>query len=115
MVSELKPDRILCIDRGELRLFTEVIDTLTERGCYWVRPLAIARAVVDNYELELLFDLREAPQLILPIDLFRPAFDTEVLPLISQLFALNSDPELEIRARRSLHEFINSLYAATSP
>jgi hypothetical protein len=107
---ELKTDRIVCLDRDDLHLFTEVIDNDVVNDRYWVRPLAIARSNAESFNLEFLHDLREASQLILPSSLFRDALDTEVLPLISELFHPNEGSIRSTNAQKILYRFIADLY-----
>jgi hypothetical protein len=109
-VIEFKTDRIVCIDRDDLHLFAEVIDTIAIDDRCWVRPLAIARSNSESFNLEFLHDLRDAAQLILPADLFRDALDTEVLPLISELFHPDRDSTKSTNAQRILYRFITDLY-----
>lgn len=107
---EFKTDRIVCLERGNLHLFAEVIDdTVVDDRC-WVRPLAIARSNPESFNLEFLHDLRDAAQLILPKSLFRDAMDTEVLPLISQLFHPDLDSTRSTNAQQVLYRFIADLY-----
>lgn len=125
--SEVKIARIVCLDspRGKDHLFAEVIDTITITARYWVKPLALARSNPEKFELEFLYDLRDTSQLILPANLFRDALDTEVIPLISELYhpvessTRSSHERLgygdrrvisTINARSALHQFINDLY-----
>lgn len=111
---EFKTEQIVCLDSAQqgvdLHLFAEVIDTIAISSRCWVRPLAIARSNSQTFELEFLHDLRDAAQLILPINLFRYALDTEVLPLISELFHPDRDSTLSLNARSALHQFIADLY-----
>ena len=107
---EFKTDRIVCIDRADLHLFAEVIDTIAIDDRCWVRPLALARSTPESFKLEFLHDLRDAAQLILPADLFRDALDTEVLPLISELFHPDRDSPKSTNAQRILYQFITDLY-----
>jgi hypothetical protein len=107
---EFKPDQIVCLERGNSYLFAEVIDTIAISARCWVRPLAIARSSPDSFELEFLHDLRDAAQLILPIKFFRYALDTEVIPLISELFHPDKDSTLSLAAKTALHSFIAGLY-----
>jgi hypothetical protein len=113
-VIEFKTDRIVCIDRDNLHLFAEVIDLIAIDARCWVRPLAIVRSNPESFELEFLHDLRDAAQLILPADLFRYALDTEVLPLISELFHPNQDSPKSINAQRVLYQFIADLYRSNN-
>ncbi len=120
------PNQIICIESGELRLFAEVIQMIPERDLtddytkdnytkaerLWARPLALAKQ--ETYDLRLLHDLREASQLILPAALFREALDTEVMPLMTELFQLEvlAKPEstTELMGRRALHDFVGALF-----
>ena len=86
-----------------------MIDNIAISARCWVRPLAIARSNPQNFELEFLHDLRDAAQLILPAVLFRYALDTEILPLISELFHPDKDSTLTLTARQALHTFIADL------
>ena len=113
---EFKTDRIVCLDalqahdrQENLHLFAEVIETIAISARCWVKPLAIARSNSENYNLELLHDLRDTAQLILPSHLFRDALDTEVLPLISELFHPDNS-DRSINAQKVLYQFIADLY-----
>ena len=107
--NEFKIDQIVCLEQDDSYLFAEVIDNIAISARCWVRPLAIARSNSKSFELEFLHDLRDASQLILPAVLFRYALDTEVLPLISELFHPDKDSMLTLDARRALHTFIADL------
>jgi hypothetical protein len=117
-IVNFKAGQIICLDLDCLHLFAETIDTIEITDRCWVKPLAIARSSPESFELEFLHDLRDTAQLILPIDLFRYALDTEVLPLTSQLF----DPTKDLmrsqsiacgespHPQRVLYQFIADLY-----
>ncbi len=116
---EIKIARIVCLDdrQGKDHLFAEVIDTIAISARYWVKPLALARSNSERFELEFLYDLRDTSQLILPIDLFRDALDTEVIPLLSELYHPTDPTRFSFReamptinARSALHQFIKDLY-----
>jgi hypothetical protein len=114
---EFKIDQIVCLELDNLYLFAEVIDNIAISARCWVRPLAIARLPPVSYandpqsfELEFLHDLRDASQLILPAALFRYALDTEILPLISELFHPDKDSILTLEAKQALHKFIADIY-----
>jgi hypothetical protein len=109
------PQEIVCIDSGDLRLFAEVIQLIPERARCWAKPLVLANYV--EFQLELLHDLRECSQLILPIDLFRSALDTEVIPVMMDLFELEKTPDRSLNdlllSRQALHDFVRSLELVT--
>ncbi len=109
-VIEFKTEQIVCLEQGECYLFAEVIDTIAVSARCWVRPLAIARSHPASFELEFLHDLRDAAQLILPREFFRYALDTEVIPLISELFHPDKDSTLSLAAKQALNLFIADLY-----
>ncbi len=110
-----RPHQIICIDRSPgLLLLAEVIQMVSERERCWARPLALAQT--EEYQLKLLHDLRETSQLILPASLFREALDTEVLPLMTELFQWDQPQALSKATSRTdelnsqaLHDFIRGL------
>ncbi len=104
-------NQIICIELDDLRLFAEVIQMIPNRDRLWARPLALAQQ--EHYDLHLLYDLREAPQLILPPSLFREALDTEVMPLMTELFQWEAlakpEPNTEVLGRQALQAFVRNL------
>lgn len=114
--EEFKIDQIVCIDfprdrqREKLHLFAEVIDNISISSRCWARPLAIARSNPESFELEFLHDLRDASQLILPSNLFRYALDTEVIPLIAELYNPTKELTRSENAQSILYQFISELY-----
>jgi hypothetical protein len=110
-----QPQQIVCIDQSDLRLFAEVIQLVSERDRCWARPLVLGRS--DGHELEFLYDMREAPQLLLPISFFRVAIDTEVLPLLAELWNFDKTPDIaaEELSRQALHQFVRSLPFKANP
>lgn len=111
--AKFRVDEIVCIDQVNLHLFAEAIDNIPISARCWVRPLAIARSSPESFELEFLHDLRDASQLILPADFFRSALDTEVLPLISELFNATKDSPRSSNAQNILYQFITDLYRSS--
>jgi hypothetical protein len=111
------PQEIVCIESGELRLFAEVIQLIPERDRCWAKPLVLARYA--EFKLVLLHDLQECSQLILPIDLFRSALDTEVIPVMMDLFQLEKMPDRSANRQsfssQALHQFIRTLSIESSP
>ncbi|MCL1493713.1 MAG: hypothetical protein M1G31_23640 [Pseudanabaena sp. Salubria-1] len=114
--DEFKTDQIVCIDSskdrlsGSLHLFAEVIDNISISSRCWARPLAIARSNSESFELEFLHDLRDASQLILPTNFFRYALDTEVIPLLSELYNPAKEWKRATNAQSVLYQFISDLY-----
>jgi hypothetical protein len=106
-------DQIVCLERDDLYIFSEVINNIEISARCWVRPLAFARSNPQSFELEFLHDLRNAAQLILPAVLFRYALDTEVLPLMTELFQPDKDSALTLAAKQALHKFIADIYQSS--
>jgi hypothetical protein len=103
-----RPQQIVCIEHAELCLFAEVIQLVPERERCWAKCLALGSWQEDSWQL--LYDLRESSQLILPISVFRVAMDTEVLPLLTELWqseALGFAEERE--SRQALHHFVSAI------
>lgn len=109
-------------------LYAEVIQVVEFRGVCWVRPLMLIEELSDDHQdhnsdylnpLEplILYDLRQSPDLIWPMQLFRSALDTEVIPFLAQLEnpEVNS-PEIKNVNTRSAHqqlrEFIRQVWQA---
>lgn len=106
-----RPQEIVYIENNGFRLFAEVIQTIPDRNRCWVKPLALA--TYADFQFRLLHDLQECAQLILPIDLFRSALDTETFTVIMELFQLEKmpivDPEITSICRQALHYFIRNI------
>ena len=98
------------------RLYCEVIQVVESRQLCWVRPLCLVDMAEENEVYaqlltpKLLVDVRSTSDLLYPINLFQPALDTEVIPLLSQLsspdYAVNNNPI----AREKLHQFITKIW-----
>jgi len=104
---KFQPRQIVCLEHENTRLYTEVIEVVSSRQVCWVRPmmLAISEAGTDSLPLAsaealTLYDLRLGADLLWPTSLFRPALDTEVIPLMVQLddpdTANNSDAHKQL-------------------
>jgi hypothetical protein len=83
-MSGFTPNQIVSLSCGDRTLYGEVIQVIESRSSLWVRPFWLI--IADNSET---IDVRESSDLILPMNLFSPALDTEVLPLFSQVIKNN--------------------------
>lgn len=99
--------QILSLDCGNRNLYCEVIQVVTSRGLGWVRPLLLAEF---TQEQPLITDLRDASDLLWPIGLFRPALDTEVISLLSQLVPKESKVNIDNVAQQKLQQFIHQAW-----
>lgn len=102
--SQFQLGQIISLDCGTKNLYCEVIQVITSRDLCWVRPLLLADFTQEE---TIITDLRDASDLLWPTDLFRPALDTEVIDLLSQL--VPKEPKVIVAqvAQQKLHEFIN--------
>jgi hypothetical protein len=89
---KFQPSQIVCLEHETTRLYAEIIEFVEARQVCWVRPLLLAVAVADSEPLSVLspeqltlYDLRWGADLLWPASLFRPALDTEVIPLLVYL------------------------------
>ena len=118
-----KPAQLVCLDlcasAGTL-LYAEVIQIVTRRHLCWARPLVMVQvgdtaiASDDVRWTEAIataewLDLRASADLLLPIPLFRAAYDTEVMPLISQLHATKPPTERDRQVHQRVQAFVQQL------
>jgi hypothetical protein len=103
----LQPGQILSLDDGNRHLYAEVIQVVTSRNLCWVRPLLLANF---SQEIPTITDLRNASDLLWPINLFRPALDTEVIGLLSQLLPKEPKADTDTVAQQQLHQFIHQIW-----
>lgn len=102
-----QPGQIVSLENGDRNLYGQVIQVVTVRELCWVRPLLLADL---SYEQPLITDLRDASDLLWPINLFRPALDTEVIGLLSQLLPKEPKADTDSAAQQQLHGFINQVW-----
>ncbi|MBD1853523.1 hypothetical protein [Leptolyngbya sp. FACHB-711] len=102
---EYQPHQIVFLECEEKRLYAEVIQTVIDRQLCWARPLVILsrgfsdaeHPLWDNWQtseiaLEMLVDLRQESDLLLPLSWFQMAVDTEVIPVLAKLSGLKPEP-----------------------
>ncbi len=106
-VYKFQPRQIACLEHENTRLYTEVIEVVLSRQICWVRPLMLVVSAAGNDVLPVaspeqltLYDLRLGADLLWPVKLFRPALDTEVIPLLVQL----NDPDAQTTDNSDAHQ-----------
>ncbi|WP_315791608.1 hypothetical protein [Fischerella sp. JS2] len=109
ITPNFQPGQIVSLEHDDSKLYVEVIQVVISRQLCWVRPLLL---LVKSSEPPIINDLREASDLLWPINLFRPALDTEVIDLLSQVLAKEPKPELDSPAKQLLHQFIHKVWQA---
>lgn len=98
------------LEHDDIRLYAEVIQIVVSRHLCWVRPLLLV--VNKSDEPPLITDLRDGSDLLWPVDLFRPALDTEVITLLSQLLAKEPKSSPDSTAKQQLNQFIYQIWQA---
>lgn len=108
---DFQPRQIVCLEHEATRLYAEVIQVVESRQVCWVRPLLLGEFPSSYPPLEpQLSDLRPSADLLWPLALFRPAIDTEVLPLLVQLLASEPQTEREPVAQQQFNQFIRQVW-----
>lgn len=115
--------QIVALNHYNACLYAEVIQVVETRQVCWVRPLMLIKGLSEYHLLHAsglppvseptqISDLRQSPDLIWPIQLFRAALDTEVIPFLAQL----GSPEITTipsnLAQQLLREFIGQVWEA---
>jgi hypothetical protein len=135
VTAGFQPGQILYLEHQSSRLYTEVIQVVTERGSCWVRPIALLTLTTPSditfqsiqFEASLfssrqliLHDLRQGSDLLCPLSLFHVALDTEVIPILTKLNTLKTelgDPiqsaaEEAHQAHHQLQDFVRRIWKA---
>lgn len=117
-MNQLQANQIVCLEQDNFCLYCEVIQIIPQRKYCWVRPLLL---VFFNSSLNYLSSLSTADKaiplqhssdLLLPGSLFRPAFDTEILPLISLLQDLDTISATNYQVQQELNYCIQKVWQA---
>ena len=111
--QNFQPRQIVCLEHEDTCLYAEVIQVVVSRQICWVRPLLLGVFPTGQYEGQI-HDLRSSSDLLWPITFFRPALDTEVMPLLTQLLALEPQPEHDASGSGQLSQFIHQVWQAHS-
>ncbi|MCC0175747.1 hypothetical protein I4641_01975 [Waterburya agarophytonicola K14] len=110
-----KVNQIICLEYRSTCLYGEVIQLITSRGICWFRPICMT---IQNFEGEAtpenlqLIHLRSVSDLLWPIDMFRPALDTEVISLLADLDKTDKTNQSQISASRCLNQFVRQVWTA---
>ena len=104
--------QIVCLEHESTRLYAEIIEFVESRQVCWVRPLMLAVLEVDSDSLLTLYDLRLGADLLWPASLFRPALDTEVIPLLVQLNDSDTSKVNRSEAHKQLSGFVREVWQA---
>lgn len=115
LAYQFQPSQIVGLEHQETCLYAEVIQVVPSRQICWVRPLLLSVGAADDEApptQTIVWDLRLSADLLWPASLFRPAFDTEVLLLFSQLDVSDTTLANPQEASRQLSQFIHQVWQA---
>ena len=107
MLETFKAQQIVCIQEKQTFLYGEIIQVITPRKACWLRPL-ILLTLSDDDEKKLI-DLRETPDLVLPVFFLRAALDTEFIPLFIDLNMMEKKDNHIFFTRKILNNFIHEI------
>lgn len=110
MTQDFQPQQIVALEHDNRMLYGEVIQVVVSRQLCWVRPLILVELTDEKPKIT---DLRDASDLFWPINLFRPAFDTEVINFLCQILAKEPLPEKNSTAKKQLTQFVNDMWQAS--
>ena len=108
--------QIVCLEHENTCLYGEVIQVVEQRGMCWFRPWMLAISSPENSLLtwksqeETIYNLHLTADLVWPLDWFRPALDTEVIPLLEKLDILSRNSEDAQQSSQQLNSFIHKLW-----
>lgn len=123
-MDRLPTNQIVSLKQDDFCLYSEVIQIIPVRKYYWVRPILLvfldlsSEYLPSNSNTKRAIALDQSSDLLLPWSLFTPAFDTELIPLLSllqdlepletknQIRQLNSCLQKIWQANRNLFESI---------
>lgn len=106
-MEQFYPSQIVCLEHQNYSLYSEVIQVILQRDSCWVRPLLL---VFHSDDVQDIFDVRCVSDLIFPFSFFRPALDTEVIPLLSHLSKLDLSPQEEQISRLKFQELLRVIW-----
>lgn len=121
-MSTFQPHQIVYLEQGQSRLYAEAIQIVPERQLCWARPLvlidtsATGQAVVwdDLAELgsEAIYPVVEGPDILWPLEQFKLALDTEVIPLLALMQQDKAKTCDRSRTHERLQRFIQRFWQA---
>jgi hypothetical protein len=109
MSLDFQQGQIVSLEHGDRNLYAEVIQVVVSRQLCWVRPLLL---VHFNQEPPFVTDLRDVSDLLWPVNLFRPALDTEVITLLSQILVKEPKSEPDLATKQHFNQFIHQVWQA---
>ncbi|HEY9735553.1 MAG TPA: hypothetical protein V6D06_04695 [Trichocoleus sp.] len=123
-MSTFQPHQIVYLEKGRSRLYAEAIQIVADRALCWARPLALVEQTLDvapsethGQPLALAFSeagevypLVDGPDILWPLEHFKPALDTDVLPLLELMHQEKSEGCDRSRTHERLQQFIRQFW-----
>lgn len=93
-MATLVAGQIVFLECRQTRLYAEVIQVLDDRPMGWVRPLALVQgeSIQPLGTTGAIADPAAAPDMVWPLRHLTPALDTDVIPLMAQIWSKAADP-----------------------
>jgi hypothetical protein len=116
-MATLVAGQIVFLECRQTRLYAEVIQVLEDRPMGWVRPLALVQGeIIQPLGTGAIADPTAAPDMVWPLRHLTPALDTDVMPLMAQLWAKAAGPTQLAHldggtAGSAVSEFLRALWA----
>lgn len=109
-----KTNQIVCLEYQSTCLYGEVIQLIPSRGMCWFRPIGMTKEDVSgDLSLQIVYFAElESADLLWPTTLFRPAWDTEVLFLLTELGSRDELQPAKSSSSQHLHQFVKEVWAA---
>jgi hypothetical protein len=110
--------QIVCLECDQTQLYGEVIQVLERRKLCWMRPMVLVDGALTDTSnsppgtaYEGIYPITDGPDLLWPLDQFRLALDTDVMPLMVAMQTLKADEiEHHQMGLRRLRDFIEHLW-----
>lgn len=100
--------QIVFIEKGEARLYGELVQRVKSRHTCWLRPLSLRLAEQETGQVRLL-DLGNGPDIICADDQIQPVLDTDWITLQADL-TINKQKCDYTEAQQHLRQFLEQLF-----
>ena len=110
-----KTNQIICLEYQHNYLYGEVIQLIPDRKLCWFRPMCLVQLSCEHsqaMDVNQIIDLQSGSDLLWPMNLFRPALDTEVISLLSRLEDLDETLMPKASSRQYLNKFVRQVWQA---
>lgn len=110
-----KTNQIICLEYQHNCLYGEVIQLIPDRKLCWFRPMCLVQLSCEYSQardVNQIIDLQSGSDLLWPMNLFRPALDTEVISLLSRLKDLDETLMPKASSRQYLNKFVRQVWQA---